>query len=267
MITMRNYGIIGGTEYRNAPAVLETPRRATWKVVAPMHDHSIPCTTEETNENPAGHCQCGCGGVVGTYRYTNRAKGQIKGRPWRFIHGHQHRRGALPLIAGPDKDTLTMPIERQGETVVYVVIDRDDASIARRYRWNAVRISGRYYAISGDRLLHRLIMEPIPDGMEVDHIDGDSLNNRRSNLRIVSHAQNNMNKVLQSNNTSGFKGVSWNRNAGKWSASIKKRNRKRHIGLFASREEAARAYDDAARELHGEFARLNFPRPGERGAR
>lgn len=101
----------------------------------------------------------------------------------------------------------------------------------------------------------------------VDHENGNGLDNRRMNLRPASGSENGQNKGIQSNNTSGFKGVCWHKGARKWTASIKSDGRDRYLGLHLSADLAAMAYDEAARELFGEFARLNFPGPGERGVR
>jgi hypothetical protein len=91
----------------------------------------------------------------------------------------------------------------------------------------------------------------------VDHRDGNGLNNRRSNLRPATARQNMQNRRIQSNNTSGYKGVGrqWNR----WRATIQIDGRQVHLGTFGDPADAARAYDAAAREHFGEFARLNFP--------
>lgn len=111
--------------------------------------------------------------------------------------------------------------------------------------------------------MHRLIMG-FPKHMVVDHIDGDGLNNRRSNLRLVTRAQNNRksNSVLPRHNKSGFRGVCLEKSSKKWCAFIRTAdvNRKQtRIGRFKTAEEAARAYDQAAKKFHGEFATLNFP--------
>ena len=106
--------------------------------------------------------------------------------------------------------------------------------------------------------LHRSITG-CPDGLVVDHINGDTLDNRRSNLRICTRGENTRNQRLPSDNTSGFKGVS--RVGPKWHAQISAGpgERRVHIGNFSTPREAAMAYDAAARKYHGEFARLNFP--------
>lgn len=94
---------------------------------------------------------------------------------------------------------------------------------------------------------------------EVDHRNGDGLNNRRENLRRVSRTQNNANARLRKDSTSGFKGVSWQKRDRTWYARIVVSGQRRFLGCFRTAEEAARAYDAAARELFGEFARPNFP--------
>lgn len=104
-------------------------------------------------------------------------------------------------------------------------------------------------------LMHRLITE-CPPKMEVDHINMDKLDNRRENLRICTPSENKMNIGLKKNNQSGFKGVSWSRRAKKWQAAIGLNKVHHHLGWFDSKEEAIEAYRKKARELHGDFLRL-----------
>lgn len=100
--------------------------------------------------------------------------------------------------------------------------------------------------------MHRLIAQAA-DGVEVDHRNGDTLDNRRSNLRICTHAENLRNRKHHSNNTSGYKGVYQKR--GKWGAAIGVNYKRIHLGYFATAEEAGQAYDTAAQHYHGQFAR------------
>ena len=95
----------------------------------------------------------------------------------------------------------------------------------------------------------------------VDHENGNGLDNQRSNLRPATSGQNSANRGANTNNSAaGYKGVQPNRTRGlPWRAQIGAARKKYHLGLFATPEAAARAYDAAARELHGEFARTNFP--------
>ena len=143
----------------------------------------------------------------------------------------------------------------------------DDADHERfsGLRWHADGSRGRFYARRTMRsdgtkqhvMLHRLIVDA-PQGLVVDHINGDSLDNRRSNLRICTLAENNRNhRGLASNNTSGFRGV--NCVPAHWRAFIKVNGVLKQIGRFDCPIKAAKAYDAAALEYHGEFASLNFP--------
>jgi hypothetical protein len=104
--------------------------------------------------------------------------------------------------------------------------------------------------------LHRLIMSA-PDGMQVDHINLDKLDNRRGNLRLATASQNQRNRGAYATNTSGYKGVVWHKGANKWRARIVCSGKKHSLGLYESKELAYAAYCDAARELHGEFARAS----------
>ncbi len=107
--------------------------------------------------------------------------------------------------------------------------------------------------------LHRQIMGAGPLE-EVDHISGDTLDNRRENLRIVNRQQNSTNKGPNRNNTSGYKGVSWDAKNGKWVAQITINGKAIKIGRYRTKSEAALAYDDIAAQLFGkEYIRRNIP--------
>lgn len=103
-------------------------------------------------------------------------------------------------------------------------------------------------------LMHREVLSA-PKGVLVDHINGNRLDNRRENLRLATYSENGRNKpAVQGSST--LKGVSWHTSRGKWRAVIKVNRVSRHIGYFATEAEAAAAYAAAAKELHGEFARV-----------
>jgi hypothetical protein len=147
------------------------------------------------------------------------------------------------------------------------VVDDEDHEWLSQWRWCTKKIvlaNGRTKLYAHRRIgastitMHRLIMG-VNSGEIVDHIDGDGLNNRRSNLRKATVAANCWNSNSRRNTSSHYKGVSWHRHVGKWGAAIRLCGRSQHLGYFTDETEAALAYDRAAKEHFGEFARLNFP--------
>lgn len=145
----------------------------------------------------------------------------------------------------------------------FAIVDDDMFDYLSQWKWQCVSVGyaqRRTGSILGKRTwiyMHRQIMNA-PKTLEVDHINGNKLDNRRENLRLCTRAQNRRNNNMQMNNVSGFKGVSWAKRDQKWRAKIRVDGRTIHIGNFEDPKEAARAYDAKARELHGEFARTNF---------
>ena len=147
----------------------------------------------------------------------------------------------------------------------FTKVDDDDFKKFAIYRWfsrgsrNGIRPcrdghnEGKIVNVS----LYRLIMNA-PKNMQVDHINGDTLDDRKCNLRLCTASQNSQNRSKEKRNTSGFKGVSWDRRNKKWRAMIGHNNKMYYMGLFTDKIDAAKAYDQKAKELHGEFACLNF---------
>jgi hypothetical protein len=140
-----------------------------------------------------------------------------------------------------------------------VIIDLQDASLLDDPSWYVNRcgnidyVHRRYQKPHG---LHQVILG-VDDGYEIDHINGSGLDNRRSNLRRATHAQNMANRPVSKSNKCGFKGVYWDSRWKKWRADIKKDGKTIHIGSYLTAEEAAVAYDATATSLFGEFARTN----------
>lgn len=97
-----------------------------------------------------------------------------------------------------------------------------------------------------------------PAGMVVDHINGDTLDNRRSNLRLCTNPENLRNRGKSKANTSGFKGVFWDKKLRRWRAAIDYNRKKINLGVYPTAELAALAYDKAARKYHGDFSKTNF---------
>lgn len=120
--------------------------------------------------------------------------------------------------------------------------------------YSTVRVNYKpYYS---HRIAWEMANGPIPEGMQVDHIDMDRSNNRLSNLRVANNAQNNSNRGLQSNNTSGFKGVAWDPRRSKWVATIKINGKAKRLGRFATKGLAAVARAKATMRYQGQFARI-----------
>ncbi len=116
-------------------------------------------------------------------------------------------------------------------------------------------IKGTYY------FAHRIVWEmfngAIPEGLVIDHIDGQRANNKIENLRLCTFQQNHFNRGKQSNNKSGFKGVSWHKQKQKWVAQIKIEGRNKFLGFFTDPVEAYEKYCEKAIEFYGEYAKLD----------
>ena len=144
------------------------------------------------------------------------------------------------------------------------IVDDEWLPILSRWKWHAQDSGWGHYAMrtigsrSGKQriYMHRYITMA-PDGLEVDHINRDKLDNRWDNLRIVKPSWNRANKAPQVNNKTGFKGVCWDNTHSCYVAHIQHQYKQFNLGQFATAVEAAIAYNAKARELHGEFAWLN----------
>ena len=141
------------------------------------------------------------------------------------------------------------------------VIDATDVPLVEGFNWKAQIDSHTVYANrTGPRprreniIMHRVLMG-FPVGLEVDHRDGNGLNNRRANLRDATVSQNRSNRKLGPGNKAKLKGVSWHKLAGKWQAHITANKKHVYLGLFNDADAAHAAYARASAELHGEFGR------------
>lgn len=142
----------------------------------------------------------------------------------------------------------------------YALVDEEDFDFLNQRRWRYH--SGGYAAAYGGGgrknqrtvLMHRVLLNP-PSGQEIDHQNGNRLDNRRSNLRLCTSQQNKANSARRSDNTSGFRGVYANKRYGKpWLAKINVGGRQIHLGAFSDKIEAAEAYARASVRYFGEFS-------------
>lgn len=151
----------------------------------------------------------------------------------------------------------------------FTIVDKCNSDLIE-FKWGAIRQGSdqnpRWYAVrKGNIRMHRVIMERelgriLESWEQIDHKNGNGLDNRFANLRIVDHQQNNQNQQLRGGSKSSqFKGVSWNKQCKKWQSYATIDGRRRHLGLFVLEEDAAKAYDQAASYVFGEYACLNFP--------
>jgi hypothetical protein len=166
-------------------------------------------------------------------------------------------------VFNPARSTLERP-DYDGHFVVillthdqFAIADEADVDLIGNGRWHALKSNRTWYAVrtvAGETVSMHVL---IAGCKGVDHVNGNGLDNRRINLRPATPSQNGANRPPQRNNTSGYKGVYWNRPGQNWFARIKVAGRPVHLGMFADPTEAARAYNRAAMEAFGEYAWLN----------
>jgi hypothetical protein len=156
--------------------------------------------------------------------------------------------------------TKTIPLSRG----LFAIVDDCDFNEMSKFKWCAQEDDHTYYAVRSEKhigktkviRMHRSILNP-SDDMVIDHINGNGLDNRRENIRACSIKENCRNYKMPKTNTSGVKGAVFDKRRGKWQVHIKVDRLNKHIGYFDSLEDAAKAYNEAAKKYHGEFAKLN----------
>ena len=142
--------------------------------------------------------------------------------------------------------------DKQGKETARALIDLDDVDKVKDYKWGLTDRC-KYVEKRHPRIkLHRFIMD-CPDDMVVDHINHNGLDNRKSNLRICTQAENTRNATIPYNNTSGYKGISWSNEANKWHTYITYNKRRINLGYFNTKEEAIQARKNAEIEYFGEY--------------
>ncbi len=164
-------------------------------------------------------------------------------------------------------DAIRIPLNHRK----YALIDAEDASRVAPYRWYASYDGDRWVAARGERIghgagtsvrtvyMHRAILDAPPE-LGVTFLNGDTLDNRKENLRMSTPAERGAKRRRNRNNTSGYRGVSFDTHSGLWRAVVRHSGVYVSAGYFRTPEEAARAYDAKASELFGAFAYRNLPR-------
>jgi len=147
----------------------------------------------------------------------------------------------------------------------FTMVDDENYELLRQFKWHP-QICGKYvYAYRRHKInnkkttisMHRSICFP-PKNMEIDHIDGNGLNNIKKNLRICTTSLNQANSKKRKNTSSTYKGVSWHKILKKWQTRIRLNGKEIHAGYFQNEIDAAKAYDLTASNFFGDFAKLNF---------
>jgi hypothetical protein len=191
------------------------------------------------------------GDICGQFRYTDD----------NLIEQDHWPRGQLPIYRDQFGDYCKIPLTR-GE---FAKVDPEDYIWLSQFRWYCNKRPHTSYAIRNavggkkERKvpMHREIMNT-PKHLVCDHINRNGLDNRKQNLRNCMREENNLNRGAHRGSVSKYKGVYWKKREGRWAACIKSDGKRKHLGYFDSEVEAAKAYDEAAKKWHGEFAGLNF---------
>jgi len=231
---------------------------------AKLPDNLCVCRNHDC-EIPFGYCHCGCGERTRIAPTNNTEHGWVRGYPILFINGHC-------LADRVDLSKCECP---EGARLVALtfgkvaIVDDGKYESINSHKWHTIGnrkrktpniYAGRTEVINGNLvtiLMHNEIFGlEYGDDRKVDHVNRNGLDNLLANLRLADCSQNAWNQGRNSINTSGFKGVSWDKKEHKWKARIAARGRRYFLGYFDSKEAAYAAYCEKAKELHGEFANL-----------
>lgn len=144
----------------------------------------------------------------------------------------------------------------------YALVDDADFKWLNQWKWS-LNSSGRslFYAarsLNGKGIkMHRVIMNA-PREKQVDHINGNGLNNQRKNLRLCTKLENSKNRRININNTSGYKGIIWYKKYNKWNVQISINGKRKNLGYFIKIKDAIKIYKNASNKYFGKFARINY---------
>ena len=213
-----------------------------------------------------GYCHCGCGKNTRIAKYTFSMWGWIQDLPKPFLNGHKRVEKPKLEDATPfkieDVYCRIIPLT-QGQ---YVIVCESDYKWLMHWNWFAAKGKNGYYAMRFTRgddgrqhavTMHREILGLRRDSEVIgDHINSNTLDCRRANLREANHAGNARNRKMQKNNTSGFKGVCFDKSRHLYAANIRVDSKLIHLGYRTTAEEAYSLYCEASPKYHGEFSRL-----------
>ena len=214
------------------------------------------CVKNAPSVDEATGCACWpvvkAGDICGQFRYA--PENQIAADHW--------PKNELPIYTDQFGDYCKIPLTR-GQ---FAKVDPEDYIWLSQFRWYCNKRPHTSYAIrnageGAERrkvLMHREIART-PKHLVCDHINRHGLDNRQQNLRNCTKRENNLNQAGHRGSVSKYKGVYWKKRERRWAACIKSEGVKKHLGYFDSEVDAAKAYDQAARKYHKEFASLNFP--------
>lgn len=185
-----------------------------------------------------GYCHCGCGERTKISTRTHSKYGWVKGEPLKYLFNHDKR------FVGPE----------------YIINEETGCWDWQQHTndkgYGQKRVGKRI--VSAHRHYFETYNGPIPDGLEIDHTCHNRACVNPDHLRLASRGNNCQNRQAQDGYSSKYKGVHWSKQSNKWCASIKTNSKRTNLGLFIDEKLAARAYDEAALSLFGEFAFLNF---------
>ena len=216
---------------------------------------------------PHGCCHCGCGKTTSLWTQNHTRSGGIKGTPRKYFGKHSSKRKlAIEQAMRFKIDGVYcrfIPLTRG----LYTIVWESDYEWLMQWKWCAsyARNTDSYYVHHKDNKrsdghtvsMHRFILGlQSGDERTGDHINGNSLDNRRTNLRIVNEVQSSQNRGMRTDNTTGFKGVYPYKDTGKYAAQIRANRQTFFLGVCDTPEEASQLYCAAAEKYHGRFQRI-----------
>ena len=187
----------------------------------------------------------------------SRTRGFCEKHYMQFLrHGCTQKDRSVNEYEFEEKICLICLCDRNGNVKAKAIIDIDQCNNIIGKKWRL--LPSGYVQACDNTYLHHMINGKPPVGKETDHKNRNKLDNRRSNLRFCFHYENQTNMEARSYGISKYKGVSWDRQHNKWQAGISFNKKRKHLGLYTSEIEAARAFDEAVLRLNPEFGYLNF---------